>query len=62
MLLAKGCRRFITINSYESDKSVTHENQQNDYDNQPSELRNIDGIYDQIFLLLQCILPPTSIY
>ena len=50
------------MHSYKSDSSMAHDSQQNDYDNQPSELLKIDGIYNHIFLLLQCVLPPTIIY
>jgi len=56
------CHRVITRHSNEPNRNMANEIQQNEWDNQPSEFRNIEGPYKHIFFLLLCILPPTSIY
>jgi len=48
---------FLRLNNIMADGS-----QQNVRDKQPGAMRKIDGIYNHIFLLLQCIMPPRSFY
>jgi hypothetical protein len=48
---------FLRLNNTMADGS-----RQNDCDKQPGAMREIDGIYNNIFLPMQCILLPRSVF
>jgi hypothetical protein len=57
MLSAGDWKTFLRLNNIMADGS-----QQDGCDKQPGAMRKIDGIYNHIFLLLLCSLPPRSFY